>query len=467
MRDVRTSILAALTILLVAALAGAQPAESPPLPGYGWGAGRGFDPAALETIGPRGHERAVSGLAPGPRGALERRDGRRPGRAVHVGPQWYLQRKGVAFAAGERRRRPSGGPSAGSRGREVHDTMWKNVRVVLFVAALPGLALGCRGHSSERPPGARGKAAPAPSPDPVARGEGRRGPVEHQVPRRGFGRRTGRGWGRHHVLLTPDEERMVHVSTVAAEYRPLRSRLQAMGTVYAPPDRKAVVGSAFPAGVGEVLVRVGQWVRRGQRLVVLNAETVGEAKSAYLEGPCRARAGREQLRARGAAPRPQGGRAQELPRCGEPAEARPVGPRVGREADARARPLGGRGRGGALVGRRGHEDRPLRADRGEGDRRDTGRRHDGRPFDHAPHRRGPEDALHRRRGLRARPREAPDRAGGGGHRSGVPRGDLPRPRFTASGWSWGSSSSSWPRGPWPTPISARSSFLPWTRGRSP
>jgi cobalt-zinc-cadmium efflux system membrane fusion protein len=85
------------------------------------------------------------------------------------------------------------------------------------------------------------------------------------------------------VLLTPDEERMVHVSTVAAELRPLRSRLQAMGTVYAPPDRKAVVSSAFPARVGEVLVRVGQWVQRGEPLVVLNAEAVGEAKSAYLK----------------------------------------------------------------------------------------------------------------------------------------------------------------------------------------
>ena len=160
--------------------------------------------------------------------------------------------------------------------------MRKSVRAVLFVAALPGLALGCRGSSSGPPSGARGEAAPAPSPESVAAGEGR-GPVEHHVPRRGFGRRTGRGWGRHHVLLTPDEERMVHVSTVAAELRPLRSRLQAMGTVYAPPNRKAVVGSAFPARVGEVLVRVGQWVRRGQPLVVLNAEAVGEAKSAYLK----------------------------------------------------------------------------------------------------------------------------------------------------------------------------------------
>jgi hypothetical protein len=36
MRHARTSIIAALTILLVGAIAEAQPSESPPLPGYGW-----------------------------------------------------------------------------------------------------------------------------------------------------------------------------------------------------------------------------------------------------------------------------------------------------------------------------------------------------------------------------------------------------------------------------------------------
>jgi cobalt-zinc-cadmium efflux system membrane fusion protein len=162
--------------------------------------------------------------------------------------------------------------------------MRKSVRTVLLAAALPGLTLGCRGDASNRPSGGgRAEAAPAPSAEPAAASEGHRGPVEHQIPRRGFGRRSGRGWGRQHVLLTRDEERMVRVATVAAEYRPLRSRLSAMGTVYAPPDRKAVVSPAFPARVGEVLVRVGQWVRRGRPLVVLNAETVGEAKAAYLK----------------------------------------------------------------------------------------------------------------------------------------------------------------------------------------
>jgi hypothetical protein len=104
MRNARRSILAALTILLVGALAGAQPAESPPLPGYGWGAGRGFDPAALETIEGDILE-VTSAPSPGWRRArglhlsVQTSDGPV---SVHVGPQWYMQRKGAAFAAGER-----------------------------------------------------------------------------------------------------------------------------------------------------------------------------------------------------------------------------------------------------------------------------------------------------------------------------------------------------------------------------
>jgi hypothetical protein len=103
MRDVRPSLVAALTILLVGAVAGAQPAESPPRPGYGWGAGRGFDPATVETIEGEILE-VASPPCPGWRGArgvhlsVETGSG---AVSVHLGPQWYLQGKGVAFAAGE------------------------------------------------------------------------------------------------------------------------------------------------------------------------------------------------------------------------------------------------------------------------------------------------------------------------------------------------------------------------------
>jgi len=102
-RDARMSIVATLTILLAGALARAQPVESPPCPGYGGGAGRGFDPATLETIEGEILE-VASAPCPGWSGArgvhlsVETASG--PVQ-VHVGPQWYLQRKAVAFAAGE------------------------------------------------------------------------------------------------------------------------------------------------------------------------------------------------------------------------------------------------------------------------------------------------------------------------------------------------------------------------------
>lgn len=104
MRGARTLILTALTLLLVSAVAGAQPAESPPLPGYGWGAGRDFDPATLETIEGEILE-VTSAPSPGWRRAqglhltVETSNGPV---SVHMGPQWYLQRRGVTFAAGER-----------------------------------------------------------------------------------------------------------------------------------------------------------------------------------------------------------------------------------------------------------------------------------------------------------------------------------------------------------------------------
>jgi hypothetical protein len=103
MRETRTSILAAITILFMGAPAGAQPAEPTPLPGYGWGAGRGFDPAALGRVEGQILE-VTSAPSPGWRRArgvhltVETSGGPV---AVHVGPQWYLQGKGVTFAAGE------------------------------------------------------------------------------------------------------------------------------------------------------------------------------------------------------------------------------------------------------------------------------------------------------------------------------------------------------------------------------
>ncbi len=101
-----------------------------------------------------------------------------------------------------------------------------------------------------------------------------------QVAGRGF----GRGWANSTVIELSDEEKQtVKIETVAAAYKPIASKLQAMGKVLAHPMRKAIVSYAFPARIARIHVRPGDWVKEGQELVTLQSEEVGEAKSAYYK----------------------------------------------------------------------------------------------------------------------------------------------------------------------------------------
>ncbi len=153
----------------------------------------------------------------------------------------------------------------------------------VLAAGVSAAVSGC-GPSPRAADSRQAAAAGAARPDDeeatrAGRGPGRNrgGPSAH-----GLGRPGGRGLNRRYVALTSDEERMIHVSTVRADYRPLRPGFQAMGNVYAPPERKAIISYPFPARVARVLVRPGQWLKRGQPLVTLQAEEVGAAKSAFL-----------------------------------------------------------------------------------------------------------------------------------------------------------------------------------------
>jgi len=101
--------------------------------------------------------------------------------------------------------------------------------------------------------------------------------------RRGFGR-NGRVWAEgDSVSLTDEEKAMVEIETVAAATKPLRSQLQAMGKILAHPQRKAIVSYAFPARVAQIHVRIGDWINPGQRLVTLQSEEVGNAKSEFYK----------------------------------------------------------------------------------------------------------------------------------------------------------------------------------------
>jgi cobalt-zinc-cadmium efflux system membrane fusion protein len=85
------------------------------------------------------------------------------------------------------------------------------------------------------------------------------------------------------VRLTPAEEKLMDIETVKATRAYLKCILEAAGKVLAPQHRKAIVSYAFPARIAEIHVRVGDWVTQGQKLVTLQSEEVGNAKSEFYK----------------------------------------------------------------------------------------------------------------------------------------------------------------------------------------
>lgn len=101
---------------------------------------------------------------------------------------------------------------------------------------------------------------------------------------RGYGRTDGRGMRRTDgIQLSEQEREVVKVEIVKAAYAPLKAELSAMGKVIAPQNSKAIVSYAFPARISQIHIRIGDWVKRGQRLVTLQSEEVGNAKSEFYK----------------------------------------------------------------------------------------------------------------------------------------------------------------------------------------
>ena len=117
----------------------------------------------------------------------------------------------------------------------------------------------------------------------------RRGQQKRQAVGQGFGniaqnRNTGRVWGPDTVVeLSSEEENAIDIETVEASYKPLRSQLQALGKVFAHPQGKAIVSYAFPARIADIHIKIGDWVKTGQKLVTLQSEEVGSAKSEFYK----------------------------------------------------------------------------------------------------------------------------------------------------------------------------------------
>ncbi len=85
------------------------------------------------------------------------------------------------------------------------------------------------------------------------------------------------------LFLSEPEEKAVGIETAIATRRIMSDELNAMGKVLANQYRKAIVSYPFPARVYQIHARIGEHVKKGQRLIILQSEEVGEATSAYYK----------------------------------------------------------------------------------------------------------------------------------------------------------------------------------------
>jgi len=167
--------------------------------------------------------------------------------------------------------------------------MNKQTLAVMLSLALTGMSCGGGDQPSEPAPSeAKGDSRRSES---IGRGRGRaqgQGAGRGQS-QRGVGRGRAQGSFRSEpvrlepVALTHEEFEAIDIQTVEASFRPISAELPAMGKVVAPPRTKAIVSYAFPARVSEVHVRLGDWVQKGQKVITLQSEEVGNAKSEFYK----------------------------------------------------------------------------------------------------------------------------------------------------------------------------------------
>jgi len=161
--------------------------------------------------------------------------------------------------------------------------------ILLVILSFLGSGINCRRHRAEEETTPKEIAQKEPERDEM---EGpidklRRKVEERKVVGRGLAKREHErrrgGGGYDPVELSDDEKEAIEMETVVASFMPLKSHLQAMGKVLAHPLRKAIVSYAFPARISQIHVRIGDWVKARQRLVTLQSEEVGTAKSEFYK----------------------------------------------------------------------------------------------------------------------------------------------------------------------------------------
>ncbi|MGD2245613.1 MAG: efflux RND transporter periplasmic adaptor subunit [Candidatus Aminicenantes bacterium] len=158
---------------------------------------------------------------------------------------------------------------------------------VFLIFVLLGIGTSCgKYHRGEEREGAQDQAAVTQDSD-RGPGQGRRRQqkaVGRGFRQKAFGQRGQRAWGPDEVIeLSKEEIKMIEIQTVRASFKPMRSHQAAMGKVLAHPMKKAIVSYAFSARISQIHVRIGDWVKAGQKLITLQSEEVGTAKSDFYK----------------------------------------------------------------------------------------------------------------------------------------------------------------------------------------
>jgi len=85
------------------------------------------------------------------------------------------------------------------------------------------------------------------------------------------------------VRLSAESRELAGIEVEKVKAKECKSVLRAMGELLAPQPQKAIVSHVFSGRVAEVHVQVGDWVEKGQALIILESLEVGEAKSNFYK----------------------------------------------------------------------------------------------------------------------------------------------------------------------------------------
>lgn len=95
------------------------------------------------------------------------------------------------------------------------------------------------------------------------------------------------------VHLTPDQMKAANIQVAKVEIRKETAVLEANGQIAAAGDRQARVGVRVPGRVTALKASVGDKVKKGQPLAVVESPELGRAKSEYVSAAAAARLARE------------------------------------------------------------------------------------------------------------------------------------------------------------------------------